>query len=242
MQKLDLLVITAHPDDAELCCSGTVAAHIAKGKKVGFVELTRGELGTRGTPELREQEAAAAAKIFGLQLRDNLEMADGFFQADRSSIMQVVQKIRQYQPEIIITNAVEDRHPDHSRAAALVKEAFFLSGLRKIETEWRGEQQQEWRPRLLFHIIQSNYIKPDLVIDITEHWETKLASIKAFSSQFYNPESSSSDEPQTFISTDRFWKFIESRAREFGQSIGVTYGEGFTIERQIGFKSFYDML
>lgn len=241
MQKLDVLVISAHPDDAELCCSGTVAAYIAAGKKVGFVDLTQGELGTRGSAELRAQEAQDSAELLGIAVRDNLAMADGFFQLDRKHVLQVVGKIRQYRPEIVLTNAVDDRHPDHSRGAALVKEAAFLAGLRKIETRLNGELQQEWRPRLVLHFIQSNYIKPDVVIDITEHWETKLASIRAFGSQFYNPESNS-DEPQTFISTDRFWKFIESRAREFGQSIGVTYGEGFTLDRQIGLKSFDELL
>ncbi|AHM58569.1 bacillithiol biosynthesis deacetylase BshB1 [Flammeovirgaceae bacterium 311] len=241
MKKLDLLVITAHPDDAELCCSGTVAAEIAAGKKVGFIDLTRGELGTRGTPELREQEAAASAKLMGIEVRENLEMADGFFQVDRAHVMQVVQKIRQYRPDMVITNAVTDRHPDHGRAAALVKEAFFIAGLRKVESQLNGELQQEWRPRLLLHFIQSNYIQPDVVIDISEHWETKLASIRAFGSQFYNPETDR-DEPQTFISSENFWKFVEARAREFGQSIGVSYGEGFTVTRQIGLKRLDDLL
>ncbi|WP_224998922.1 bacillithiol biosynthesis deacetylase BshB1 [Cesiribacter sp. SM1] len=241
MQKLDLLVITAHPDDAELCCSGTVAAEIAAGKKVGFIDLTRGELGTRGTAELRKEEAAASAKLLGISVRENLEMADGFFQIDRAHILQVVQKIRQYRPEMVITNAVTDRHPDHGRAAALVKEAFFIAGLRKVETSLNNEIQQEWRPRLLLHFIQSNYIQPDVVIDISAHWERKLASIRAFGSQFYNPETDR-DEPQTFISSEKFWKFVEARAREFGQSIGVDYGEGFTVTRQIGLKSLDSLL
>ena len=236
MQKLDLLVISAHPDDAELCCSGTVAGYIAAGKKVGFVDLTRGELGTRGTAELREQEAAASSNILGLSVRDNLGMADGFFQIDQPHILQVIQKIRQYRPEIVLTNAIRDRHPDHGRAAALVKEAFFLSGLRKIETRHEGEVQQEWRPRQLLHYIQSIYIQPDVIIDISEHWDTKVASIKAFGSQFYNPEVDL-DEPETYISSKGFFDFVEGRAREFGQAIGATYGEGFIVTRQIGLKS-----
>ncbi len=241
MLKLDILVISAHPDDAELCCSGTVAASIAAGKKVGFVDLTRGELGTRGTPELRLQEAAAAAKILGLQVRDNLGMADGFFQVDREHLLQVVQKIRQYQPDIVLANAIKDRHPDHARAAALVKEAMFLAGLRKIETSWEGSAQQEWRPRQLFHFIQSNYIQPDVVVDITEFWHIKQAAIKAFASQFYTPERLS-NEPETYISSSNFMQFIESRAREFGQSIHTTYGEGFTVTRQMGVKSLEHLL
>jgi bacillithiol biosynthesis deacetylase BshB1 len=241
IQKLDLLVITAHPDDAELCCSGTVAAQVAAGKKVGFIDLTRGELGTRGTAELRKEEAAASAKLLGIIVRENLEMADGFFQVDRAHILQVVQKIRQYRPDMVITNAVTDRHPDHGRAAALVKEAFFIAGLRRVETSLDNEIQQEWRPRLLLHFIQSNYIQPDVVIDISEHWEQKLASIRAFGSQFYNPETDR-DEPHTFISSEKFWKFVEARAREYGQSIGVDYGEGFTVTRQIGLKSLDDLL
>lgn len=241
MQKLDIVVISAHPDDAELCCSGTVAAYVAAGKNVGFVDLTRGELGTRGSAELRAQEAEASATLLGIQVRDNLGMADGFFQKDQQHLLQVVQKIRQYRPDIILTNAVDDRHPDHGRAASLVKEAAFLAGLRKIETTHEGQAQQEWRPRLVLHFIQSNYITPDVVIDVTEHWQTKLASIRAFGSQFYNP-ASTSDEPQTFISTDRFWHFIESRGREFGQAIGVTYGEGYTLDRQIGLKNFDSLL
>lgn len=236
MQKLDILVISAHPDDAELCCSGTVAASIAAGKKVGFVDLTQGELGTRGTPELRLQEAAAAASILGLSVRDNLEMADGFFQVDRPHLLQVVQKIRQYQPDIVLANAMKDRHPDHARGAALVKEAFFLAGLRKIETSWEGKAQIAWRPRLLLHYIQSNYIQPDIVVDISDYWNIKQEAIKAFGSQFYTP-AQNTDEPETYISSPRFLDFIESRAREFGQSINVTYGEGFIVSRQIGLKT-----
>ncbi|EMR04480.1 bacillithiol biosynthesis deacetylase BshB1 [Cesiribacter andamanensis] len=239
IQKLDILVLSAHPDDAELCCSGTVAAMVAAGKKVGFVDFTQGELGTRGTAELRLQEAEASARVLGLSVRDNLGMRDGFFKVDEEHILQLVAKIRQYQPDIVLANAVDDRHPDHGRAAQLVKEAFFLSGLRRVETRLEGTLQQEWRPRQLFHYIQSNYIQPDVVVDITDHWETKMASIRAFGSQFHDPNSK---EPETFISSDRFMKFIESRAREWGQSIGVTYGEGFTVSKQIGVKSLSDLL
>jgi N-acetylglucosamine malate deacetylase 1 len=239
MQKLDILVISAHPDDAELCCGGTVAAHIAAGKKVGFVDLTRGELGTRGTPEIRLQEAEDAARILGLSLRDNLGMRDGFFKIDEDHLLQVVQKIRQYRPDILLTNAIGDRHPDHGRAAQLVKEAFFLAGLRKIETRQEGAAQEAWRPAHLYHFIQSNYLQPDFVVDVSAHWDTKMAAVKAFKSQFHDPNS---QEPETFISSDRFMQFIDSRGREWGHAIGVTHGEGFLVSKQIGIKSLFDLL
>lgn len=237
--KLDILVLAAHPDDAELTCSGTIALHTAMGKKVGIVDLTQGEMGTRGTPEIRREEARASAKILGLSVRDNLKLADMFFQNDREHQLAVIRKIRQYQPDIVLANAMSDRHPDHGKGAQLAIDACFMAGLRKIETEMDGEQQEAWRPQHLFHFIQSQYIRPDFVVDVTDHWETKVASIKAFQSQFFNP---SSKEPQTYISSENFMKFIDARGREFGQSIGTEYGEGFTLNKQLGVRSLYDLL
>lgn len=237
--KLDILVLAAHPDDAELTCSGTLALHAAMGKKVGIIDLTQGEMGTRGTPEIRLQEAQRSAEILGLAVRDNLKLADMFFQNDREHQLAVIRKIRQYRPDIVLANAVTDRHPDHGRGAQLAIDACFMSGLRKVETELEGQQQEAWRPQHLFHFIQSQYIRPDFVVDVTDYWDTKVASIRAFQSQFFNPESK---EPQTYISSENFMKFIDARGREFGQSIGAEYGEGFTLNKQLGVRSLYDLL
>jgi len=229
--KLDILAIAAHPDDVELSCSGTLLSQIAKGKKVGVVDLTRGELGTRGTPELRAEEAAAASEIMGIGIRENLGLPDGFFGPDRESLLKVVSSIRKYRPNTILANAVDDRHPDHPRGAALVKEAAFLSGLEKIQTtDGHGNPQTAWRPKRVFHFIQSSYIKPDFVCDITDYWETKKKSILAYKSQFHNPEYQS-EEAETFISSPDFLQFLEARAREFGYMAGVKYAEGFTINK-----------
>jgi len=237
--KLDILAFAAHPDDTELSCSGTLAAHIAKGYKAGVVDFTRGEMGTRGSAELRDHEALEAAKALGLSVRDNLGFEDVFFRKDKDHLRAVVRKIRQYQPAIIIGNAVHDRHPDHARAADLITEAIFLSGLRKYETEDdEGERQQPWRPEAVYHYIQSMYIKPDIVVDISEYWEKKIEAIQCFKSQFHDPES---DEPETFISKPGFMKFLESRAREFGFVIGAEYGEGFTVERYPGVTDLFNL-
>jgi N-acetylglucosamine malate deacetylase 1 len=240
MLKLDILVLPVHPDDAELGCAGTILKHIAEGKKVGIADLTRGELGTRGTAEIRDQEAAASAKILGLSVRENVGIPDGFFQNTAEYQLKVVEAIRKYQPEIIITNAYHDRHPDHGRANELVEASAFLSGLRKIETYFNGELQQPWRPKLVLHFIQDNYIKPDILVDVTEHWDKKIDSILAFGSQFYNPEWQ--DEPQTYISSPDFIQIIEARAREFGKSIQVKYAEGFTSRKILGVDSLFDLL
>lgn len=237
--KLDILVLAAHPDDAELTCSATIALHTAMGKKVGIVDFTQGEMGTRGTPELRLEEARKSAEILGLAVRDNLGLADMFFQNDREHQMALIRKIRQYRPDIVLANAIRDRHPDHGRGAQLAIDACFMSGLRKIETELDGQAQEAWRPQQVFHYIQSNYIQPDFVVDVSAHWDKKMAAIHAFESQFFNP---SSQEPQTYISSENFIKFIDARGREFGQSIGVTYGEGFTLNKQIGVRSLYDLI
>jgi bacillithiol biosynthesis deacetylase BshB1 len=229
--KLDILVIAAHPDDAELACSGTIAAHVAKGYKVGILDLTHGEMGTRGTPELRLMEAEASARILNLTIRENLGFKDMFFRNDDSHQMEIINIIRKYQPEIVLANAVTDRHPDHGKGSSLASDACFMSGLRKIETFEKGVAQEAWRPKFVYHYIQNNYIKPDFVFDITDYWEQKIASIKAFKSQFYDPKNK---EPESFISSEGFLDFIEARAKEFGHSIMVKYGEGFTVERIIG--------
>jgi bacillithiol biosynthesis deacetylase BshB1 len=238
MLKLDILVLAAHPDDAELGCSGTIAAQVAKGNKVGIVDLTHGEMGTRGTPELRLQEAANAAQILGLAARENMGFQDVFFKDDAEHQLKLVQVIRKYQPEIILANAVTDRHPDHGKGASLATNACFMSGLTKIETYQDGVKQAPWRPKFVYHYIQNNYIQPDFIVDISEFWDTKVKSIAAFGSQFFDPKS---QEPASFISSPEFLPFIESRAREFGHRIQVKYGEGFTVERFIGVADLFDL-
>ncbi|MFM2249189.1 MAG: hypothetical protein RLZZ358_116 [Bacteroidota bacterium] len=238
MLKLDILVLAAHPDDAELGCSGTIAAQVAKGNKVGVVDLTHGEMGTRGTPELRLQEAAHAAEILGLSVRENMGFQDVFFKDDTEHQLKLIQVIRKYQPEIVLANAITDRHPDHGKGASLATNACFMSGLTKIETSQDGVKQAAWRPKFVYHYIQNNYIQPDFIVDITEFWDTKVKSIAAFGSQFYDPESK---EPASFISSPEFLPFIESRAREFGHRIQSKYGEGFTVERFIGVSDLFNL-
>jgi N-acetylglucosamine malate deacetylase 1 len=237
--KLDILAFSAHPDDIELAASGTVLAHIAQGKKVGIIDLTQGDLGTRGTVEIRMKEVEASNKILGIHVRENLKFRDGFFVKDEAHLLKVVEMIRKYQPEIILANAVTDRHIDHGRAADLLHDACFLSGLVKIETKHDEENQIPWRPKALYHYIQDNYSKPDIVVDITPYFDKKMDSIKAFSSQFYDPNSK---EPVTPISTKDFLDFVESRSLHFGRTIGVRYGEGFTIKRPIGIKDMTTLL
>ncbi|MEL6652691.1 MAG: bacillithiol biosynthesis deacetylase BshB1 [Bacteroidota bacterium] len=233
--KLDLLVFAAHPDDAELACSGTIAKLVAEGKKVGIVDLTRGELGSRGTAELRDQEAMDSAKILGLAARENLRFRDGFFRNDEEHQLAIVRKIRQYQPEVVIANAPFDRHPDHGRGSNVVREAYFLSGLRMIETLGEdGNPQTAYRPKRLFYYIQDHHLEPSFVVDITPYYETKLASIKAFASQFYDPNSK---EPETYISSKDFWDFLEARARHMGHLVGATYGEGFISDTPLKIDS-----
>ena len=236
--KLDILVFASHPDDAELSCSGTLAAHVAKGYKVGIVDLTRGEMGTRGTPEIRIKEADEAAKVLQLSARENLGFEDVYFQDDKAHHLEIVKMIRKYQPEIIIANAIRDRHPDHGKGASVVAKACFISGLRREETVLGGVNQAPWRPNAVYHYIQNEYIQPDFVFDISDFWDIKLASIKAFRSQFYDP---SNTEPESFISKPGFLEFIEARAREFGHRIQVKYGEGFTTERMPGLKDLFDL-
>jgi bacillithiol biosynthesis deacetylase BshB1 len=240
MIKLDILVLPVHPDDAELGCAGTILKHIADGKKVGIVDLTRGELGTRGSAEIRGQEAVVAARILGLTVRENIGIPDGFFQNSPQYQLKVIEAIRKYRPEIVITNAYHDRHPDHGRANELVEASAFLSGLRKIETYFNGQLQQPWRPALVLHFIQDNYIKPDILIDVTEYWEGKIESVLAYGSQFHNPEWE--NEPQTYISSPDFIQVVEARARELGKSIRVKYAEGFTSRKILGVDSLFDLL
>jgi len=236
--KLDILVIAAHPDDAELSCSGTIAAHVAKGHKVGILDLTQGEMGTRGTPELRLKESEEASKVLGLSARENLGFKDVFFKDDEAHHLEVVKVIRKYKPEIVLANAVTDRHPDHGKGGSLATNACFISGLRKVKTNLKGIDQEAWRPKYVYHYIQNNYIKPDFVFDISDYWEIKFESIKAFKSQFYDPNNK---EPQSFISSPEYFAFIEARAREFGHSINSKFGEGFTVEKMIGVKDLFDL-
>jgi bacillithiol biosynthesis deacetylase BshB1 len=220
--------MAAHPDDAELAVAGTIVDAIANGKKVGIVDFTRGELGTRGTPEIRLAESAAASQVLGIHARENLELADGFFQNDRESQLKLIEVIRKYQPDVVLANALEDRHPDHGKGAALAIDACFLSGLRKIETGLPA-----WRPKHVYHYIQDRYLEPDFVIDISAHWEKKEAAIRAFKSQFFDPNST---EPASYISSPDFLDFIKARAQEMGHKIGVKYGEGFQSQSPIQVK------
>jgi N-acetylglucosamine malate deacetylase 1 len=236
--KLDILVFAVHPDDAELGCSGTILKHIAAGKRVGIVDLTRGELGTRGTADIRDEEAARSAAILGLHARENLRMRDGFFKNDEEHQLQVIRMIRKYRPEIVLSNASHDRHPDHGRAGDLVNDALFLSGLAKVKTDLDGRDQEAWRPQILLQYIQDRYIEPDILIDVTDYWDTKMQAVHAFSTQFFNPEN---DEYGTYISSPEFLKMIEARARDLGKYIGATYAEGFTSRKYLGVDSLFQL-
>lgn len=233
--KLDILAFGVHPDDVELGCSGTLLAALAEGKKVGIIDLTRGELGTRGTIETRKEEAAKSAAILGVPVRENLGMADGFFQNDETNQRKVIAAIRKYRPEIILANAFEDRHPDHGRSAKLVADAAFLSGLRKIETTENGELQDIWKPSYVFHYIQDRFIQPSFVVDISAYMDQKMESVLAYSTQFFNPDL---NEPQTYISSSQFLETVKARALMMGKRIGVAYAEGFYTEKTVGVKSF----
>ena len=236
--KLNLLVISAHPDDAEMSCGGTIAKHTSKGYKVGLVDMTMGELGTRGTPELRLQEAENARQILGAEVRENLGMADGFFRHDKTHVMMIIEKIRQYQPDMIITNSPEDRHPDHPRASAIVKEAAFLSGLRNIHTTLEGKVQSPWRPENLFHYIQHFNHTPDFIVDISGFLERKMEAIKAFKSQFHQPDS---DEPDTVLSQPGFLESLKSRSLQHGGEIFKEAGEGLLKSRMPGIDDLNDI-
>ena len=236
--KLHILAIAAHPDDVELSCAGTLLKHSALGYQCGILDLTCGELGPRGSGELRLQEAAEAAKILGIKVRDNLKMADGFFKNDEAHQLQIIQKLRQYQPDLVLCNAVSDRHPDHGRAAQLVSEACFYSGLRRIATQLDGHAQKEWRPKAVYHYIQDRQLKPDLVVDVTEFIEKKMEAIRAFKSQFYDPHSK---EPESPISVKNFLDVVKGKMSLFGRDAGFEYAEGFTVERTPGIDDLFKL-
>jgi N-acetylglucosamine malate deacetylase 1 len=233
--KLDILAIGAHPDDVELSCSGTLINEIKQGKKVGIVDLTQGELGTRGTVETRYTEAANAAMIMGVQVRENLKMRDGFFQNDEAHQLKLITAIRKYQPSIVIGNVLHDRHPDHGKGGKLIADSCFLSGLAKIETlDEAGNKQERWRPSYVLHYIQDWYHEPDLLIDISDVFDQRMQAIAAYTTQFKAADNST--EPQTYISTPDFFESIVARSRMFGKRIGVKYAEGFICEKKIGIR------
>ncbi len=231
--KLDILAIAAHPDDAELSAAGTLIIHKRLGKKTGIIDLTLGELGSRGSAEIRQDEASAAADLLELDVRVMLNMGDGFFEINEGNLKELITHIRRFKPEIVLCNAISDRHPDHGRGSELASRACFLSGLTKIQTVFDDQEQDAWRPKAVYHYIQDRMIHPDFVVDISDVFEKKLEAIKAFSSQFYNPEST---EPKTPISSLEFWEYIKGKSIAHGRLIGVKYGEGFTVERPVGVK------
>jgi bacillithiol biosynthesis deacetylase BshB1 len=237
--EVDILAIGVHPDDIELACSGTIWNAVSAGKKVAILDLTQGELGTRGNAELRKIEADNAAKILGVNQRVILNMGDGFFQHTNANMLEIAKYIRLFRPEIVLANAMSDRHPDHGRAGKLIADACFYAGLRKIETFFDGESQEAFRPKAVYHFIQDYYTHPDLVVDVTHSWDKKIASIMAYSSQFYDPNS---DEPETPISSKSFMDFIEGRGAQFGRLINVHYGEGFTMARPAGVRQIFDVI
>jgi bacillithiol biosynthesis deacetylase BshB1 len=237
--KLDILAFGAHPDDVELSCSATLMKHKDLGYKIGIIDLTRGEMGTRGSVEQRNQEAINAAVIMQLDARENLDLPDGFIENNKEQQLSIIKMIRKYQPEIIITNAFSDRHPDHGNAQKLVEEASFKAGLRKIETSIDGRTQEAWRPKLNYQYIQYRMQQPDLVIDTTGYMDRKIAAIKAYASQFYNPDSK---EPQTLIASESFFDSITSRDQEMGRCIERPFAEGFTVSRTIGAKNLFDLI
>lgn len=237
--KVDILAFGAHPDDVELSCAGTLIKHIKLDYTVAIVDLTRGELGTRGNAALRDKEAAEAAKIMGVKYRENLDMRDGFFVNDDEHQLAVARMIRKYKPRVVFCNAVTDRHPDHGKGSKLVSDACFMAGLIKVKTEQDGVEQTAHRPEAVYHYIQDRYMKPGILVDISDVIEQRMQSIKAYASQFYNPDSV---EPGTAISSKEFMQMLESRPAEWGRSIGVKYAEGFTVERLIGVKNIFDLL
>ncbi len=239
MSKLDILAVGAHPDDVELSCGATIAKEISLGKKVGILDLTRGELGTRGSAEIRDKEAADAAKILGVSVRENLAFADGFFVNDKEHQLEIIKILRKYQPEIVLCNAVEDRHIDHAKGSDLVSDACFLSGLRKIETEIDGIKQEAWRPKQVYHYIQWKNLEPDFVIEVNDFLKVKIEAVKAYGSQFYDPNSK---EPTSPIATKNFLDSITYRAQDLGRIIDVEYAEGFTAERYVAIKKLDDLI
>jgi bacillithiol biosynthesis deacetylase BshB1 len=237
--KVDILAFGAHPDDVELGCAGTLAKEISLGKKVGIIDLTEGELGTRGSVEIRYKEAAKASEILGISVRENLKMRDGFFKNDEEHQMEVIKMIRKYRPKILLCNAVDDRHIDHGKGAKLVSDACFLSGLKRIETVLEGEKQEAWRPQVVYHYIQWKDVKPDFVVDITGFMDKKVEAIMAYDSQFYNPNTNDSVTP---IATKNFLDSIKYRSQDLGRLIGTDFAEGFTVERYVAVNSLEDLL
>ena len=237
--KLDVLVFAAHPDDAELSCGGTILSLVASGKKVGIVDLTEGEMGTRGTVSIRYKEAVAAGRILGISLRENLAFADVFFNNDRAHQIKVIEVIRKYKPEMILCNAIKDRHPDHAKASQLVVQANFMAGLKKIETTIEKKPQEAWRAGLVYHYIQTDWIQPDIVVDVSDFWDEKMEAIRAFKSQFFDPKG---DESNTLISSPEFMDMLDARGIELGVSIRVKYGEGFTVDRNMGVSDLFSLL
>lgn len=236
--KLDILAFGAHPDDVELGCGATLAKEISLGKKVGIIDLTLGELGTRGNVEIRLKEAAAAAKVLGASVRENLKLADGFFENNKASQLLIIETLRKYKPEIVICNAIDDRHIDHGKGSKLVSDSCFLSGLRKISTQLNGEEQEAWRPKLVYHYIQWKEIEPDFVVDVTGFMDIKMKAVFAHQSQFFNPDS---NEPNTPITSANFKDSISYRAENLGRMIGVDYAEGYTTERYLAVDSLGDL-
>jgi bacillithiol biosynthesis deacetylase BshB1 len=237
--KLDLLAFGAHPDDVEISCAGTIAKEISLGKKIGIIDLTHGELGTRGSATIRDKEAKNAADILGVSVRENLNFRDGFFINDEKHQIEIIKMIRKYQPQIVLCNAIDDRHIDHGKGSKLVSDACFLSGLTKIETESNGEKQTAWRPKLVYHYIQWKNLEPDFVVDISGFLDIKMRSILAYSSQFYDPNSK---EPETPIATKNFLESIDYRSKDFGRLIGTEAAEGFTVERYLAVNSLSDLI
>lgn len=237
--KLHILAIGIHPDDVELGCTGTLINHITKGQQAGILDLSEGELGSRGTVQSRYAEAAASASLMGIAIRENLQMADGFFENNKENQLKIVRFLRRYQPDIVLANALADRHPDHGRAGRLIADACFLSGLRKIETDWQGTPQQAWRPAKVFHYIQDRFSEPDVIIDISDSFKKKMEAIACFKTQFFNDNSG---EPETYISNPAFLEKIENRASQLGHRIGVRYGEGFHCETSLGIKDFDQLI
>ena len=236
--KLDILAFGAHPDDVEISCGATLLKYVKEGKSIGIIDLTEGELGTRGSSEKRYEEANKAAEILGLKIRQNLNMGDGVIAQSEENKLKIIECIRKYQPELILANSVHDRHPDHAKGAKLVAEASFLSGLRKIETESDGLPQQAYRPKMLLHYVQDYYLTPDVILDVSETGKEKIELIKCYDSQFYNP---SSKEPKTPISGEEFFDYLEGRMLSLGRELGVKYGEAYTIDRTLGVKDLFSL-
>lgn len=237
--KLSILAFGAHPDDVELSAAGTLLKHQAAGAKIGIIDLTEGELGSRGTVDTRYAEAKTAGEILQLSVRENLQMGDGFFTHSEENLLKIVQQIRRFQPTVVFANAHSDRHPDHAKGSKLVSEACFLAGLSKISTSWDGEEQIAYRPKAVYHYIQDHYLVPDFVIDVTDFVPQKMNAIKAYKTQFWDPNST---EPKTPISGEEFFEFLHGRMAQYGRSIGVKYAEGFTVERTLGVSNLFDLI